>query len=153
KVPNVQVKWPNDILSGEQKLCGILVENMVKGNQLNSAIIGIGLNVNQDLFPPGLNASSIKLLTAEEIVLEEVLKDLLGILDLQFEKYLHKSLESAIEAYEELLFRRGEEVKFRARTDEVFTGTILGIDTLGRLVVRDSQNTTAYGFNEIRMVI
>jgi BirA family biotin operon repressor/biotin-[acetyl-CoA-carboxylase] ligase len=44
-----QIKWPNDILVKGKKVCGILIENEVKGEGVNFAIIGIGINVNFDL--------------------------------------------------------------------------------------------------------
>ncbi|MCJ7654724.1 MAG: biotin--[acetyl-CoA-carboxylase] ligase [Dehalococcoidia bacterium] len=43
-----QIKWPNDILIKDKKVCGILIENEVKGDRVNFAIIGIGINVNFD---------------------------------------------------------------------------------------------------------
>jgi len=43
-----QIKWPNDVLVKNKKVCGILIENEVKGGKVNSAIIGIGINVNFD---------------------------------------------------------------------------------------------------------
>ena len=49
-VPNLFVKWPNDILSANKKIAGILIENVVKQNKLDYSIIGIGLNVNQTIF-------------------------------------------------------------------------------------------------------
>jgi len=59
-VPKLSIKWPNDILSENKKLCGILIENVVKSNAETHAIIGIGLNVNQTLFNPTYKASSLK---------------------------------------------------------------------------------------------
>ena len=50
KAPNLYVKWPNDILSVDKKICGILIENILKGRFIQAAIIGIGLNVNQTNF-------------------------------------------------------------------------------------------------------
>ena len=47
KVPAVSIKWPNDIMSYGQKLCGILIENQLEGNHVVSSIIGVGLNVNE----------------------------------------------------------------------------------------------------------
>jgi len=153
-VPNVKVKWPNDILSGKHKLCGILVENIVKGTFLKSAIIGIGLNVNQDIFDSGLNATSVRLLTGNEIPLESILKDLLDEFQLAMDQYLFKPMELAQKAYEELLYGRGGEMTFSTPQGETFLATILGIDYSGRLrVKRASGDTKAYGLNEIRMVL
>lgn len=60
-IPKLAVKWPNDILSDKKKICGILIETTFKSNTIKSAIIGVGLNVNQENFDVNLpNASSIK---------------------------------------------------------------------------------------------
>lgn len=41
-----QIKWPNDLLIGEKKVCGVLIENQMRGSKVDYAIIGIGINVN-----------------------------------------------------------------------------------------------------------
>ena len=46
----VSIKWPNDIYVGDKKICGILIENMLKGEHIRHCIIGIGLNINQKRF-------------------------------------------------------------------------------------------------------
>jgi BirA family biotin operon repressor/biotin-[acetyl-CoA-carboxylase] ligase len=154
QVPHVQVKWPNDILSGKQKICGILVENVVKGAFVNAAVIGIGLNVNQDKFPDGLNATSIKLLTGREMPLDGILRDLRDALDQQFSSYLYRPYEWARKAYEEVLFMKDKAVEFSTAKGEILSGTLLGVDASGRLMLEnDSGITEAYGFNEIRMIL
>ena len=45
-----QIKWPNDVLIEGKKLCGILVETSIKQGLIYSAVVGIGLNVNQEFF-------------------------------------------------------------------------------------------------------
>ena len=49
-IKNLKVKWPNDILSENKKIGGILIENIIKQTKLNATIIGFGLNVNQTQF-------------------------------------------------------------------------------------------------------
>ena len=57
-----KIKWPNDIYVGDKKICGILIENALKGNCLSHSIVGIGLNVNQTVFDPSLpNPTSMAL--------------------------------------------------------------------------------------------
>ena len=74
----IAIKWPNDIVSGNNKVCGILIENTFKGDRIKNSIIGIGLNVNQEKFPKTLkNITSLKLETSIEFDLDELLKDLL----------------------------------------------------------------------------
>ena len=51
---HAQIKWPNDIYVGSRKICGILIENSLRGNRLSSSIIGIGLNINQRNFDVNL---------------------------------------------------------------------------------------------------
>ena len=60
-VPDLRVKWPNDIMSGQKKICGILIENTFASGIIKSAIIGIGLNANQTNFVGMEKASSLKL--------------------------------------------------------------------------------------------
>ncbi|TFG78733.1 MAG: biotin--[acetyl-CoA-carboxylase] ligase, partial [Flavobacteriales bacterium] len=60
EIPKLSIKWPNDILSGNLKIGGILIENSLLGTQIRSAIIGLGLNVNQTDFVDLPNASSLK---------------------------------------------------------------------------------------------
>ena len=59
-----RIKWPNDIYTGDNKICGILIENSLKGMEIDWSIIGIGLNVNQTSFPEHLpNPTSMRLCT------------------------------------------------------------------------------------------
>lgn len=70
----VRIKWPNDIYIGDRKICGILIENVLSGSQVAASIIGVGLNVNQNVFPPDLpNPVSLSLLTGRNYELDEVL--------------------------------------------------------------------------------
>ena len=59
----LKIKWPNDILSEQKKICGILIENVIKQERIQSSIIGVGLNVNQVNFTNLPNAASLKQLT------------------------------------------------------------------------------------------
>ncbi|MBN1142868.1 MAG: biotin--[acetyl-CoA-carboxylase] ligase [Bacteroidales bacterium] len=78
----VQIKWPNDILINNKKVAGILIENTVSGMNLNTSVIGIGLNVNQDAFPEGItNATSLKLESDREFDLDHTLENLTGWLN------------------------------------------------------------------------
>ena len=63
---NMHIKWPNDIMSDNKKICGILIENIVKQNYIKDTVIGIGLNVNQTIFYNLPNASSETLVSKEQ---------------------------------------------------------------------------------------
>ena len=72
-----RIKWPNDIYVDDKKICGILIENTVKGKWLSSSIIGIGLNVNQRNFDVNLPNPTSMSLCSEEVQSPFDLKDLL----------------------------------------------------------------------------
>ncbi|MDB0616382.1 biotin--[acetyl-CoA-carboxylase] ligase [Tenacibaculum dicentrarchi] len=83
KLPRLAIKWPNDILSENKKIAGILIENTLNIKNISTSIIGIGLNVNQNIFSDALpNASSVKRILKKEqdIDLDLLLDKLLLIL-------------------------------------------------------------------------
>ena len=71
------IKWPNDIMSVNKKISGILVENSLSLNQVNHSIIGVGINVNQVLFKKLPNATSLKKITKSNFLIQEVLNELI----------------------------------------------------------------------------
>ena len=60
-VAELDIKWPNDVLIGERKVCGILVEGASSGAQALRVIVGIGVNLNQEQFPPEISATATSL--------------------------------------------------------------------------------------------
>ena len=64
----VHVKWANDVLINDKKVAGILIQNTVSNNTLQSCIIGIGVNINQLHFDENLNATSLTLATSEDFI-------------------------------------------------------------------------------------
>lgn len=67
------VKWPNDIIAGDKKIAGILIECSWAENSIQNAIVGMGINVNQDTFEFE-NATSLSRLTRKSFDLEDVMK-------------------------------------------------------------------------------
>lgn len=71
---DIKIKWPNDIYIGNKKVCGILTSNKIQHNSLSYSIVGIGLNVNQTLFPDWIpNPTSLQLVLGSELPLLQVL--------------------------------------------------------------------------------
>ena len=75
-VPNVSLKWPNDVIVNNKKISGILME-AVSFNELSSLILGIGINVNNDFFPKGLDATSLYIELGHSINKDLILNDFL----------------------------------------------------------------------------
>ena len=76
-INELSIKWPNDILSANKKISGILIENLYKGEKLIGSIIGIGINVNQVDFPKDLGAISMKIISKSTYSLKKILNSFL----------------------------------------------------------------------------
>lgn len=134
-VPDIMIKWPNDILSGSSKICGILIENILAGNRINSSVIGIGLNVNQTVFNSLPKVSSLKLLLGKNIDLDSVLITLLNELKEVFGQYEQEGFKELEQLYTQLLFRKDKPSTFKSKDGEMFMGFIRGVSKEGKLIV------------------
>lgn len=146
----IAIKWPNDILVHEKKICGILIENVVQGVRFMAAIAGIGLNVNQDNFNTG-KATSVKQETGKESDLETVLHELLEHLEaryLQLRRFEYTSLK---EEYLSRLYALNEPRQF-VHQGQAFEGVIQGVDESGRLGVDTREGVLYYDIKEISLL-
>jgi BirA family biotin operon repressor/biotin-[acetyl-CoA-carboxylase] ligase len=134
-VPQLSVKWPNDILSGHKKLSGILIENVLKSSSETHSIIGIGLNVNQLEFDPLFKATSLKAVLGQNFNLEELLILLVTELQKQFELLKNSRFEELHNAYEKHLFRKNKPSTFKNAEGELFSGFIKNVTPTGELQV------------------
>lgn len=135
KIPKLSIKWPNDILSANKKICGILIENVIKQNQLKGSIIGFGLNVNQKHFDNLPKASSINLLTGIVYDRDEILSGILTELQAYFKLLDAKNYSEIKTQYEALLFRKNKPSTFENNDGSTFSGIIKGITETGKLNV------------------
>ena len=151
QIPNLNLKWPNDILSGSRKLCGILLENKLRGAELSSSIIGIGLNVNQTDFEDLPAATSMKKITGNSHDLTEVLVTFLGLLQEAFREMPHPPYESYLREYEGKLYLKDQPAPFELSDGERITVTIRGVDPLGNLQLElKNGEVRPFGFKEVR---
>lgn len=147
---DLSLKWPNDVFLNEKKVSGILIESNLRGSSLESAIVGIGINVNQKGF--GLaSATSLVLETEEEFDREELLELFLC----QFEKWymkLRNGDQTAIkEEYHKQLMWRGEIHTFNSNEVQ-FEGEIIGIDNHGNLAINVEGRLKTFGIKEVQFV-
>ena len=151
-IPDLYIKWPNDILSADKKICGILIENVIK-NKLNSTIIGIGINVNQTEFINLPKASSLKNITGVHYNLDEVLQLILKYtkeysLLLQQEKYDFVKNE-----YESNLFRKNKPSTFKDAEGVLFSGFVKGVTKYGKLqVIVEDEIVKKFDLKEITLL-
>lgn len=148
----VTVKWPNDIYIGNKKVSGILIENTLRGDTINSVVMGIGINVNQAIFDLPQATSLI-----QEVGKELNLQQLFTQLCENIEKY-YLQLESGSKTelhvlYLEKLFGLGQSRAF-ADAEGSFTGIIRGINENGELQIeKESGRIQSYSFKEVTFLI
>lgn len=137
--PMVSVKWPNDIIMRNKKVCGVLIETHKIDKQLN-IIIGIGLNINQTQFEALPNAGSILTQTGAENEIEEILSGLLTELKDNFYEIQEKLFTKIVDEYNLHLFRK-DRVSVFEKEGVKFNGMIEGVDQEGRLLVKLEDGT------------
>ncbi len=132
------LRWPNDLLIGNRKLCGILTEISADQERLRFAVVGIGINVNQSSFPPEISglATSLAIETGKRWQRTELLLALLESLEAEYFRALAKNGT-------QLLLRRIESISSYVRGKRVhvdesggYEGTTDGLDERGFLLVR-----------------
>ncbi len=145
------IKWPNDILSANKKICGILIENTFFGENIKNAIVGIGLNVNQEKFPESINnPTSLKLETSIEFDLEKLLKEILIELEEKINLLELKKFKLLEENYLNVLYKKDIPSMFKNNNGDVFMGIISGISNDGKLQIKLEDNSTEeYGIKEV----
>lgn len=153
QIPDVSIKWPNDILSARKKICGILIENVLQSGNSFRSVIGIGLNVNQTEFQIEYQASSLKLLTGMHYEVDEILYSILETLRIEFETFKKTPISVYQREYEELLFRKDKPSTFQTSEGKRIMGFIRGVNPEGKLQVElEDERTVWFDFKEVRLL-
>ncbi len=147
---SVKVKWPNDIYLNDKKIAGILIQNSLRKNTLNTSVVGIGLNVNQQFFTDK-KAVSMSNFAHASFSLEQVLDLLLEKTEAYYLKLRDGHMETLRQTYLSHLFRIREEHDFIAQ-EIPFRGTISGLDDSGRLLISTPEGERAFNFKEVEFV-
>jgi BirA family transcriptional regulator, biotin operon repressor / biotin---[acetyl-CoA-carboxylase] ligase len=136
-------------------VCGILIQNNLLGSRLQSSIIGIGVNINQLIFPKDINATSLRLETGQLFDLMPFVEQLTKCLEF---RYLQ--LKSAInfnkihEEYLSKMYRFGVEAIYRrAIDDSVFMGKIVGVSATGQLEIMSNKGIEVFDIKEVKFEI
>jgi BirA family biotin operon repressor/biotin-[acetyl-CoA-carboxylase] ligase len=152
-ISRLSIKWPNDILSADKKICGVLIENVIKRNRINASIIGIGLNVNQTEFKDLPKASSLKIMSGKGYDLDELTFEILKNLKYYFQILKSGDFETLKSEYESYLFRKNKPSTFRNTEGVMFSGFIKGVSNSGNLQVLLEDNIQKeYDLKEISLL-
>lgn len=151
----IKVKWPNDVYSGNRKICGILIEHMIMGKNINRTVIGFGININQTKFiSDAPNPVSLKMLTGKSYDIEEIVEKLSEKLERNLEE-----IERGEDLHQEFLKRlwRGDGKYYDfidRKKGEKIRAYIVDITSQGilRLRLKEDENRD-YAFKEVEFVM
>lgn len=140
---NTQIKWPNDLVIEGKKVCGILTEAAVSDGQLKYAVLGIGVNVNQNEFPGDLpHAWSLAMTAGHELDRKGLIECCLRCLKEDYERYVQSGdLRQLRREYEAYLVNLDRPVRVLSPEGE-WTGVAKGITDGGELVVLNDRGET-----------
>jgi BirA family transcriptional regulator, biotin operon repressor / biotin---[acetyl-CoA-carboxylase] ligase len=153
KTTGIAIKWPNDLLIHNKKTAGMLIENTIIGNQVHASVIGIGMNMNQVIFPDYLPlATSLAISTGREYPLEESLNEIITEIFRWYGLLKLNEVRTIRENYLKCLFRIEEKSLFRSG-EEVFEAKIKGTDEYGQLLLEeDPGKIKAWPFKSLEMI-
>lgn len=152
EIPELSIKWPNDIMSYSKKIGGILIENSIKSDGSIESIIGLGLNINQTNFEDLPKASSLAVICGVEFDRELILQVIVRQVKQNIEQLYDNELRFWND-YKQLLFKKDVPMPFAGENGEHFMGIILGVSPLGKLqVLLEDDSVKEFDIKEIQML-
>ena len=144
----VEIKWPNDIYVEGKKIAGILIENRLQGDRIKDSIIGIGLNVNQQVFHSDApNPVSLRQLLGHDVDREALLHEYLRLVQAV------PTTGTMRINYWNRLYQRLVQSWYSDQNGR-FQATITGVEPDGRLVMTDSDGRERrYAFKEVTFIL
>ncbi len=151
---DIRIKWPNDIYWQDKKICGMLIENDVQGQQIENSVIGFGINVNEQSFPSDLpNPISLRQITGMVHDREYLLDTFMREFFLLYRDFEQGNIEGIEDEYMFDLYRVNDYYwyedangKFQAMIEDVLPSGHLLLRTL------DSREVRKYAFKEVTFV-
>jgi BirA family biotin operon repressor/biotin-[acetyl-CoA-carboxylase] ligase len=150
----ISIKWPNDILAEQQKICGVLIENSVKKAKVHQSIVGIGLNVNQGEFKNLPKATSMKLVSNQDYVLNDLLEKLVESIKKHISILENNDFKKIDELYLERLYKIDTPSMFKnTQADNLFMGKIIGVTKQGQLKLElEDETISQFNLKEIEFL-
>jgi BirA family transcriptional regulator, biotin operon repressor / biotin---[acetyl-CoA-carboxylase] ligase len=148
---NIKIKWPNDIFINDRKAGGILIENVIKGNLWQWAIIGVGLNINQENFKKEASkATSLKQITGTRYNVIQLAHELHERVLKRLHVLQLGEPGKMLNEYNENLFSRNKTVKLK-KGNIVFETKIERVSAAGELITKDVIERS-FGFDEVQWI-
>lgn len=145
------IKWPNDMYWRDRKAGGILIENQVRGNNWLGSVVGIGLNLNQTVFPEGLkNPVSLQQITGKQLDPMNLAKEFCTYLEIRYQQLKNDDFEGLLKHYNKYLYKSGQQVRLQYQSIE-FDCIIKSVSEEGKLkVLNGLKDSFAFGEVEWR---
>lgn len=149
----VFIKWPNDIYVKNRKIAGILIENTLNISAVETSVIGIGINVNQNKFATDIpNPSSMSNELNQQLDCHHLLQELFCLFEKYYRKLKNQQTADLYHEYEKRLFRKDTQFEYIIKEVRQLA-TIRGIDKIGRLKVETITENVLLSLNEIKYII
>jgi BirA family biotin operon repressor/biotin-[acetyl-CoA-carboxylase] ligase len=135
----VRCKWPNDLLLDGKKFAGVLMEGAVSNNAVDSVVVGIGINVNQTLFPPELaeRATSLRLATGTFFDRDALFRAILLSLETEYDSLSASGFQQVLPRWLSYAPIVGRQVTI-SQDGSILAGTVRGISKHGGLILETS---------------
>ena len=149
----IHIKWPNDIYVDKRKICGILVENHI-GQRFESAVCGIGFNVNQSSFSDWIpNPISLSQITGMDYDLQTILEALVTAISERYNQLREGLIDRLDKEYLSRLLYLNERHTYRYLGEEI-CATIIGVNAFGHLLLQtDDGKTIVAQMKEIELLL
>lgn len=133
---DARIKWPNDIVIGGKKVCGMLLEMDATPEKVESIVAGVGINVHQTQFPDEIahSASSLDLLAGRRVSRSDIVRAFLQ----EYERAWALGDDAMMRAYRERSATIGQRVQVIG-LDGAYTGIAQGVTESGSLLVRPDE--------------
>jgi BirA family biotin operon repressor/biotin-[acetyl-CoA-carboxylase] ligase len=145
---NLFIKWPNDIFLNDKKTAGILIDNVLRGNSWQWAIIGIGININQENFEGlGFAATSLSKETNRRYNVVDLAEQLHQLVLKRISDLKKGDFSRMLNDYNSHLYGKGKKVKLK-KQNIVFQAEITGVSSSGQLIIKDGMERR-FDFDEV----
>lgn len=149
---NLNIKWPNDLIVDNKKVCGILIETQIQNSEKAKVIVGIGINVNQTHFQYEIKdrTTSLKLLLNQEINREILLSKILDLF-FKYTNLISVDFETIYQKYKSKCFGIGQKVSVLFG-DKIYTGILSDINRNGELELLTENTKLSFNSGEITII-
>ncbi len=147
-LPDLRIKWPNDLYLQDKKVAGILLHNSIRDHHITDTIVGVGVNLAPSKLPDGLDrAGFVTAGQSQMIDVDQLSAAIVNELEAMLYAISHDT-EHLQEQYNELLYKRGEEQTFSYEGKDI-NATVVKVDAKGRLILHHDDQDNHYHYGHI----